>query len=436
MRDAKTNKTLLVLGLMAFWCNGDSFAAAPLLVEIAKDLGLDISQAALSVTAYMLPFGVFTLIFGPLADRYGKARVINLAAFGTAIFSGLGAVAFDLPSLCLIRAINGCFAAAILPVTMSLVGDLFEANPKKLQTALGKVFGIAFLGGASGTVIGGTLAYLGSWRLVYLTYGIAELFIALSMLRLLERGPGTTSVLRFKDTYKSALTNRGLLKAVAIIFLMGLSVSGSFAYAGKFVEERTGLNILLVGFVLAFFGIASVVGGRITPALRTRLGSKLFILAGVLACSSWALMGAWHSPVLLCISLAGFGFGFIIIQPTLVGTAQQQMPNHRGAAMSVASFAMLTGGGLGTFLNGVSLNAWGYEVVFIFSATLILLAGILTSLLATSTTLTQRADQKDRHTPGKVRKTDDTFGHDNKTHDSSRSLGRGRQHSVERAGIQ
>ena len=105
-----SHRMVLVLGLMAFWCNGDNYVAAPLIVEIAKAFHLDISTAALTVTAYMLPFGLFTLIFGPLADRYGKARVINLAAFGSAIFCALGALAVDIVSLSLIRAVSGALA--------------------------------------------------------------------------------------------------------------------------------------------------------------------------------------------------------------------------------------------------------------------------------------------------------------------------------------
>jgi predicted MFS family arabinose efflux permease len=58
MAAAKTGKMVFILGMMAFWCNGDNNAAAHLLVEIAKGLHLEISQAALSVTAYMLPFGL------------------------------------------------------------------------------------------------------------------------------------------------------------------------------------------------------------------------------------------------------------------------------------------------------------------------------------------------------------------------------------------
>ncbi|WP_372715224.1 MFS transporter, partial [Ilyobacter sp.] len=66
------NKMLLILGSMAFLANGDNYAAAPLLINISKDLNLTVSTAAMSVTAYMLAFGVFTLLFGPLSDRFGK----------------------------------------------------------------------------------------------------------------------------------------------------------------------------------------------------------------------------------------------------------------------------------------------------------------------------------------------------------------------------
>jgi len=136
MKNQDTHKMILILGMMAFFCNGDNYAAAPLIVEIARDLHLDISRAALSISAYMLPFGLFTLFFGPIADRYGKARIIKIAAFGTAVFSGLGALAFDLISLSLIRAVNGAFAAAILPVAMSLIGDQFGNDPRKAQVSL------------------------------------------------------------------------------------------------------------------------------------------------------------------------------------------------------------------------------------------------------------------------------------------------------------
>ena len=147
------NRMLLVLGLMAFLANGDNYAAAPLLINISNDLSLTVSVAALSVTAYMLSFGIFTLIFGPLSDRFGKVKIINIAAFGTAIFSMLGATAFNLPSLIFFRAMNGAFGAGIFPVTMALVGESFDDQNR--QKALGKVMGLMFLGAATATIMGG-----------------------------------------------------------------------------------------------------------------------------------------------------------------------------------------------------------------------------------------------------------------------------------------
>jgi len=51
------NKMIVILGLMAFLANGDNYAAAPLIINIAADLNLTVSVAAMSVTAYMLAFG-------------------------------------------------------------------------------------------------------------------------------------------------------------------------------------------------------------------------------------------------------------------------------------------------------------------------------------------------------------------------------------------
>jgi predicted MFS family arabinose efflux permease len=260
---------------------------------------------------------------------------------------------------------------------MSLVGDRFSRDPGEVQNALGKIFGTTFLGGASATAIGGALSYFGSWRLVYLFYGIAEFISALVMLKVLEKRPGTVASLNLIDMYRQAFANKNLIKTVSITFLVGSSVFGSFSYAGKFVQTRTGYNIFLVGLILTFFGLATVAGGRVLWALRQRFGNRLLLYAGILASASWALMAAWHSCVGLSLSLMGFGLGFIMIHPTLVATAQQLMPKRRGTVMSLVAFNLFVGGGIGTFVNGRILNAWGIEALFTFSAFLILFAGII-----------------------------------------------------------
>ncbi len=367
---------VLLLGAMGFWVMGDNYAASPMLVDIAQDFGVDIGTAALTVASYMIPFGLFTLIFGPIADRYGKARVISGAAFGTAIFSSLGAAAFDIVSLSVIRAINGGLAAAILPVTISYVGDLFS-EPKSKMNAIGSVMGMYFLGAAAATVIGGGLSFIGSWKLVYLTYGIAELIIALLMLKYLAFVPGTAGAMGLKKAYSNAFAKPFLPRTVVLLFLVGFSVFGSFTYLGDFLVEQTGFNIFNVGLILTLFGLSAFIGGRNAGELRQRLGPKMMLLAGGLGIIAWIPLGQWPGLFYVFPALVVFGFAFVLLQSTIIMTAQQQLPMQRGTVMSLASFNMFVGGGIGVLINRFLLGVGGYGLIFFVSGIAILVAAIL-----------------------------------------------------------
>ncbi len=374
--ESKTKTAVFLLGLMGFWVMGDNYAASPMLVDIARDFNIDIGTAALTVASYMLPFGLFTLIFGPLGDRYGKARVISTAAFGTAIFSSLGALAFDITSLASIRAVNGALAAAILPVTISYVGDLFE-EPKAKMNAIGGVMGMYFLGAAAATAIGGGLSFIGSWRLVYLTYGIAELIIALLMLKYLIFAPGTAAAMGLRRAYANALARPFMLKTVTLLFFVGFAVFGSFTYLGDFLVEKTGFNILQVGLILTLFGLSAYIGGQRAGNIRQKLGPRMMLFAGILGVISWGPLGQWPGLFLVFPILIAFGLAFVLLQSTIIVTAQQQLPMQRGTVMSLASFNMFVGGGLGVLINRFLLASWGYEAVYLIAALAILATGLL-----------------------------------------------------------
>jgi predicted MFS family arabinose efflux permease len=128
-----------------------------------------------------------------------------------------------------------------------------------------------FIGGAVATAIGGLLAYWGSWRLVYLVYGIAEFIVALIMMKKIKNEEGTSEGLGLFHAYKVAFDNRALIKTVSIVFLNGYGVFGSSTYAGDFIQETTPYNILLVGLILTFL----VWGGRKSASWREHLGKKL-----------------------------------------------------------------------------------------------------------------------------------------------------------------
>ncbi|TVR91439.1 MAG: MFS transporter [Spirochaetaceae bacterium] len=371
-KNAGAGLLLFILGFLAFWANGDNYAAAPLLVSIAEDLNLEISRAALSVTSYMMTFGVFTLLFGPLGDRFGRGRIIKAAAFGTAIFSILGGFAFNFPSLLVFRGFNGAFAAGIFPVTMALIGESFSDD--KRQGAIAQVMGMMFLGGASATAIGGIIAHYGSWRGVYILYGIAELILAIAVLKIVpsgSRSPHRSSVL---ESYTTALRAPGMAAIVGTIFFVGFAVFGSFSFAGHYVQSITGLPLITVGLIVTAFGLGSVAASRVIPRLRMRLKSAFLPVAGVFGALSLSALVVAVEPVLMVIGFFGFGMAFVALQSTLIMGAQSKLPQLRGTAMSLASFGMFVGGATGAAVNGIINNAFGPAAIYAPAAVFVLLA--------------------------------------------------------------
>ncbi len=366
---------------MLFFVQGDIYATSPLLIKIAEDLGISISQAGLSAVFYMIPFGLFTIIAGPLGDKFGKIKLIYIAAFGTTIFSGLSGIAPDLFSLCVFRAVNGAFASAIMPVSMALIGDLSGDNPRQLHSSLSRTMALMFFGGAVAPVIGGALSYFGSWRFVYFTYGIFELIMSVLIITLIRMEFKGDRNLTIRKAYSEAFSNKELIRIVTIMSLLGMTVLGLFTYTGKYTEQSLGISVFHVGLILAFYGIGSLFGGRIAPRLKERMNSNYFIVASGIGVISLLLLTFIPSIYLFPVSLFGFGLAFTLIQPMLVALAQSSFPQKRGTVMSLASFNMTIGGGLGTLLYGFILKQYDFMVIYLIGILLFLGIAVFTTMI-------------------------------------------------------
>ena len=378
MKNQHLKSILLIVGLLSFLVNGDNYAASPLLLNIAEDLNVNIDTAALSVTSYMLLFGLLTIIIGPLGDRFGKTRIIIISALGTSIFSLLCIFSDNIQSLITLRAINGGFASGILPVSVALIGEISPQDEK--QNSIAKVMSMMFFGGAIATTIGGGLAFIGSWKLVYGVYGFMELILASLAIVYLGKVKDESTKVNIISLYKNALSNRSLRKMLLNLFLMGYCIFGTFVYTGKLVENKTGLNVFLIGLILSLFGVGSILAGRKSGSLRFKLGNIYFLVAGLTGCISVLALVGFSSVWSISFSLLLFGAVFIAFQSSFISTAQAILPNMRGTVMALASFSVVIGGSLGTFFNGEILNSFGLNFVFIITASLLLLIGTLATL--------------------------------------------------------
>ncbi|MGB4592468.1 MAG: MFS transporter [Coriobacteriia bacterium] len=394
----KTNRLVLLLGLAGFMVMADNWVVSPILPAIAGDLSVSAARAGILISAYMLPFGLFQLVYGPLADRFGKAKVIigTLAAFSVA--TALAGLAGSISGLAIFRAITGVFAAATMPISLALIADEVEVTGR--QKAIGSFMGIAFLGQALSMGIGGAIAYYLNWRGVFVAYGVVSAFITVVLwtrLRHAAAAPAPRTVGSPLKPYFSLLGERNSRRAYTVILLEGVFLLGSFSYLGARLQQSFDLTFLAIGAVMTAFGVGAVIGGRTSSRIAARLGAVRTLAAGLAlaAIADGIVLLASGSLALTTVGVFALGLGFMTAHSTLLTIATEFAAKARGTAMSLVTFAFMVGGAAGTQIGGRLVEATSYSTLYaVYGAALALLALAALPMLGGAAAVLDRVGQR------------------------------------------
>lgn len=375
---AEAAALILSLGLAGLVVMADNWVVSPILPAIARDIGTSPVQAAVLIAAYMLPFGLFQLLYGPLADRYGKLRVLRLTMIGFTVAAGLTAIGASLTDLTVYRVITGAFAAATMPVSLALIGDTVRMEER--QSAIGQFMGISFLGQGLSMGIGGAIAFFLSWRGVFAAYAVLSAAIT-ALLIVRTRGLATTGNphSQIVAPYRALLTQGRSLRVYLIVLVEGTLIMGSFAFLGAFLSAEFTLDNLAIGLVMTAFGLAALVAGRRSGAVAGRIGRKRTLVTGLVLAGVGDLLvaGLGGSLAVVVPAIALLGAGFMFAHSTLLTMATEFAARSRGTAMSLVAFCMMGGGALGTTLGGRFVGAAGFDAFYgLWGLLLLALAGV------------------------------------------------------------
>src|SRR6185369_1803162 len=167
-------------------------------------------------SGYLLPYGLFQLAYGPLADRFGKVQVsvCAMAAFnvGTAL---CGAFA-SFSAVLLLRALTGAAAAALIPLTIAYIGDTVPYA--KRQAALGVLMASSGAAQSLSTSLGGLLSQVVSWRSMFPLLGGLSTVMTVWLWRRARLVPAFRSVA--SGSYAEALRS-GLRPLLWLVFAEG-----------------------------------------------------------------------------------------------------------------------------------------------------------------------------------------------------------------------
>ena len=135
------------------------------LPTLAIDLGASAGQLQWIVDAYVLVFAGLLLVAGALSDRYGRRLMLvsGLALFGAG--SAVAPLVGSADQLILLRAFMGFGAAMTMPATLSIIGDVFDADER--PKAIAAWSAVSGLGIIAGPLLGGWLLEHFTWSAVF-----------------------------------------------------------------------------------------------------------------------------------------------------------------------------------------------------------------------------------------------------------------------------
>ncbi|NUS43035.1 MAG: MFS transporter [Mycobacteriaceae bacterium] len=283
------------------------------LPQIQRDLGGSYASMQWIVAVYTLTLAAGLVTGGRFGDLYGRKRMLLSGAAGFLVASTICALAVSPEILIGGRAVQGLFAAAMVPQCFGLIRDLFPGEDQaKAWAVFGPAIGLA-------TILGPVLAGLliqwdpagTGWRsifLINLPLGAVALFAGRAALPNGKRGTGTLDILGTAIV----ATGMGLLvyplvqgreqgwplwlvaMVPAAVIVLGLFIAQQRKRTAKGLDPLVRLSVFgkrsySSGVLFVVFFFMSIIGFSLAAGFLLQLGLGYSAMGASMAMSPWAL---------------------------------------------------------------------------------------------------------------------------------------------------
>lgn len=305
--------------------------------ELAVGLNSDVATVSSSLTAYMLPFATLMVVSGTIAGRWGRARTVRLAFVAYAVASVGCALAASAWPFLAGRVGQGAANAFTTPLLIAMIADLVPAHRR--GRALGTYAGMQAAGQAFAPLIAG-LATEVDYRLAFVASAAAA--VALAVLTPAPAGEARTASTR---AHWAALANARLARAGTIAFCVQFASTSLMVVGALVAADRFGLSPAARGLLVAAFGLAGLLSGRLSGAAVDTFGLRPVGTAALLAlAAATAGIGVASGVALLAVLVAAAGVAATGGRVLTNSLGVASTPSNRSGATSLTLAAQFLGG--------------------------------------------------------------------------------------------
>jgi DHA1 family bicyclomycin/chloramphenicol resistance-like MFS transporter len=265
----------------------------PAMPRLAQTLASTPDLVQLTLAIFLIGFGLGQLVWGPLADRFGRKPILLLGLTLFCLATMQCATAYSVLNLIAWRFVQALGACSGQVIARAMVRDVFDRDrAARMLSMLMLLMGAAPL---AAPLVGGQLLRLFDWRAIFWTqtgFGALSALAAILFLdeTLTQDRRSHLSVSRMISSYVLLLRNKRLVGYIATI---SITYVGLFAYisGSPFVYiEVFGVSEQNYGFLFGVNVIGMMIGALINSRLVVRVGSDTLLRRGIAAA---AFMGMW-----------------------------------------------------------------------------------------------------------------------------------------------